>query len=256
MQSSTSDRATRFRIVDFGESRQDLHSRTEVKFTTHDADLGKLRAALATLCQARAHGRDVSRRPVSWVRSLYFDSPEMSACLANLQGLGQRQKLRLRWYDQLLPAEDFYMEIKWRKNRVTGKHRFKMQSDTPLSQMRLKEIHRQLVEVTPREHVREVCRFSEPIVVVQYCREHFQSPDREMRLTMDYDLRFYDQVAKSRLALRLPMKMDGFCVIEGKTPIGREAELKAMLSSLSLRADRCSKYVHGCRLLGHIRVGE
>ena len=70
------------------------------------------------------------------------------------------------------------------------------------------------------------------------------------------DLRFYDQVAKSRLALRFPMKMDGFCVIEGKTPIGREAELKAMLSSLSLRADRCSKYVHGCRLLGHIRVGE
>lgn len=248
---SSNRSTTGFEVIDYGESRNDLRSRTEVKFTLQWPDLGKLRKGLASACRLVSHNEQVST-----VRSLYFDDASLSACRANLDGLGQRTKLRLRWYDSLVPNDRFFMEIKWRKNLVTGKHRYEIQSDTPLNDLSLREIYTRLLQVAPEKNLREVLRYTEPVIVVQYKREHFVSPDAALRLTLDYDLQFYDHMTKKRFAMRFPKKMDGFCVVEGKTPIGREQELKALLHPLTQRADRCSKYVHGCRMLGIVRAGE
>lgn len=240
-----------FEITDYGESRSDLQTRTEVKYTLRHPDFGKLRKALASACRTISHNEAVST-----VRSLYYDDHSLSACRANLNGLGRREKLRLRWYDVLEAPDDFYLEIKWRRNLVTGKHRFKVSSDTSLHELSFREIHRRLLHVTPEKHLRKIYRNTDPIVIVEYQREHFVSPDSEIRLTLDYALRFYDQVGRRKMSSKFPQELDGFCVVEGKTPIGREQELKALLYPLSTRADRCSKYVHGCRMLNHIRGGE
>lgn len=250
-ESAVATKTCGFEILDYGEDRADLHSRTEVKYTQQFPDLGKLRQTLTAACKAISHNERVST-----VRSIYFDTPNLDACVANLHGLGQRKKLRLRWYDTLDAPADFFAEIKWRNNRTTGKHRFQMRAPKPLHELPYGQISRWLFDAVPEKHKRDVLRFAEPVVVVEYKREHFVSPDKELRMTMDYDLRFYDQMGKKSLSMRFPKRMDGFCVVEGKTPLGREAELKSLVHPLTPRADRCSKYVHGCRMVGHIRVGE
>lgn len=91
-----------------------------------------------------------------------------------------------------------------------------------------------------------------PIVLVQYKREHFVSRDASLRLTLDYGIKFIDQVGKRLISTRYGKKLSGLVVLEGKTPVGREHELRSLLAPLSPRTGRCSKYVHGCQTLGHV----
>ncbi len=243
----TADASTpSFEVLDRGDSRQDLASRTEVKFTLHNADVDKLRAVLVGRCKQQVHNG-----PVSHVHSLYFDDARRSACYANLNGDGQRKKLRLRWYDTPLPSHNFYCEIKWRRNRVTGKHRFLMRSPEPLHGMDYRRIWRRLTSAVPHDHVPDVVRFCDPIVLVQYRREHFVSTDETLRMTLDYDIGFFDQVGKRLISTRFGKTLNGLVVLEGKTPVGREHEIRKLIAPLTPRTGRCSKYVHGCQTLGH-----
>ncbi len=81
----------------------------------------------------------VAARPtiddISTVNSVYFDDAALSTCQANLDGLGRRNKVRIRWYDTPQPGHSFFFEIKWRDNRVTGKHRLQMRASERLSEL-------------------------------------------------------------------------------------------------------------------------
>jgi VTC domain-containing protein len=236
-----------FRILGSQTTRSDLVSRREVKFALPGADLGKLRSILDANCRRLIHNDRIST-----VRSIYFDDLRLSACRANLAGVGKRQKLRLRWYDSLAPGKDLFFEIKWRDNRVTGKHRLQLRATQPLVHMAYRQIMDGLLETLPGRHIGQAVRSSEPIAIVEYRREHFASVDGSLRVTLDYDLAFYDQTGRTTVNTSFPHRLPNLIVVEGKTPVGRERELKELLYPLSLRAGRCSKYVHGCRLLGLI----
>lgn len=234
-------------IHDETSERQDLAKRAEVKYALDVADIGKLRSNLATNCRRQVHNN-----PVSVVRSIYFDDAALSSCHANLDGIGSRRKLRLRWYDTLAPRNEFYLEIKWRETRVTGKHRLKVQSTKPVEQMTWSELYALLDPVVP-EHFRcALLRFPEPIIIVQYDREHFTSLDGQLRMTLDYNLTYYDQVGTTRVSTRFPQRLGDLVVVEGKVPVGHEPDLRRLLHPFVPRATRCSKYVHGCSLLNHV----
>lgn len=236
-----------FQLIDKGESRTDLAMRRETKFTFDRVDLDILRRLLETNGRRLVHNQRVST-----VRSLYFDDPRLSACHANLNGLGLRRKLRLRWYDQLLPESDLFLELKWRNNRVTGKHRMRLRANEPVGERNYSELIPALLEAAPTPRALDILANPEPVVVVEYRREHFASQDGLLRVTIDYDMTFYRQLGHQRLRMEFPCRMERLAVLEGKTPIGRERELRDLLHPLTLRAARCSKYVHGCRVLGLI----
>ena len=90
----------------------------------------------------------------------------------------------------------------------------------------------------------------EPVVVVEYKREHFASACGQLRITIDYDITFYRQFGHHQLRMEFPQRLPRVAVLEGKTPVGMERELRALLYPLTLRSGRCSKYVHGCQQLG------
>ena len=234
-----------FRVVDFGNSRSDLAARKEIKFTYDGADIGKFRSLLESNCRRLVHNNQVSV-----VRSIYFDDMMLSACRANLDGLGRRRKLRLRWYDSLWPGNNFFFEIKWRHNRVTGKHRLQIESDVPLIELSYKQIMAGLRNAIPADYLGDVFGYDEPVMIVEYQREHFASEDGCFRITLDYGLTFYDQTCKSRISTVFPQRMPRLIVVEGKSPVGREAELRRLFFPLQARMGRCSKYVNGCRQLG------
>jgi hypothetical protein len=96
----------------------------------------------------------------------------------------------------------------------------------------------------------------EPIVIVEYHREHFASMDKRLRVTLDYDMTFYDQTGKTRISTAFPSKRPDLVVIEGKTAIGDEQSLRALFHPMRLKLSRCSKYVHGCKTLELIHESE
>lgn len=225
----------------------DLEQRSEIKYPMAVADLPKLRRLLEHRCRQQIHAREVST-----VRSIYFDDLRLSACHANLSGLTERHKVRIRWYDRPLPGRDFFLEIKWRRNRRTGKHRQRILSHGPLADLPYREIQQQLIQHLPDQYVRWVLRYDQPTVLVQYRREHFVSDDGLVRLTIDYDLKFYDQTGKPSISLRHPIALPDLVVLEGKLAWGEEHRLKPLLASFRNRMGRCSKYVKACHALGWI----
>jgi len=232
-------------LIDESETRRDLAERRETKFVFEDTDVKTIRALLQGSSKRLVHNQ-----PVSIVRSIYFDDVGLSACHANLDGLGRRRKLRLRWYDQLKPGIDCYLEIKWRENRVTGKHRMRIKSETLVGELSYRRLYEELIAIVPERLVADVVQYNEPVVIVEYKREHFASIDGRLRSTIDYDLKYYDQTGKQAISLRFPQSKPDFVVLEGKTPVGSERELREMFYPLQLRAQRCSKYLHGCAMLG------
>ena len=232
-------------VLDESEVRRDLAERRETKFVFENTDVKTIRSFLQGSSKRLVHNR-----PVSIVRSVYFDDVCLSACHANLDGLGRRRKLRLRWYDAPKPGKQCYLEVKWRDNRVTGKHRMLITSDLPVGEMSYQNLHEELIKVVPERLVADVVTYSEPVVIVEYKREHFASSDGRLRSTIDYDLKYYDQTGKRAITLSFPQYKPDFIVLEGKTPVGSERELREMFYPLQLRAQRCSKYVHGCAMLG------
>ncbi len=241
------DRRKVFRVLDQETARVDLAARREVKYNLPGADLGKLRSLLDVNCRRLRY-----KETISTVRSIYFDDVRLSACRANLDGIGKRHKVRLRWYDSLQPTRDCYLEIKWRDNRVTGKFRLHLQCECPLIEMTYRQIINGLLDSLPPQYVAALLASSEPIALVEYQREHFASNDGCLRITLDYHLAFYDQTGQAYISTTFPQRLGQLVVVEGKTPVGRESELRQLLHPYSLRVGRCSKYVHACRLLGLI----
>jgi SPX domain protein involved in polyphosphate accumulation len=223
--------------------------RKELKFTLPQADVDKLRILLEGNARRQVHSDEVSL-----VHSVYFDDPQLSTCRANLDGLGRRNKVRLRWYDRPLPGEEFFFEIKWRENRITGKHRFQVRAGEPIGCLDYRTLVATLTDALPEGCRAMLARYCEPTVLVRYRREHFVSRDQALRATVDYDICYFDQTGKRRISTSFVRRNEGLVVLEGKTPPGRERELRRLLHPLGARVGRCSKYVDGCQMLGLIRV--
>jgi hypothetical protein len=233
------------RIQDETSLRKDLAVRRETKFVLTGTDLGQIRSSLLRLSTRQVHNETISV-----VRSVYFDDYRLSACHANLDGLGERTKLRLRWYDSILPERSCFLEIKWRSNRVTGKYRMRVDSTMPVSDLSYRELRDEVLRTAPPAAVAAILQYPEPVVVVEYKREHYLGDHGDFRATIDYDLAFYDQTGKRAISMSFPIRNREFVVVEGKTPLGREYALRQILYPIRLRASRCSKYVKGCQALG------
>ncbi len=247
------DRSSYFSILeDEGEQRSDVRERTESKFVMPGADIGTIRQILLNRFQRQIHNERVST-----VRSLYFDDPRFSACHANLDGLDSRRKVRVRWYDSLLPQHEFYFEIKWRENKLTGKHRLRLRAERPLHEMNFREMQNQLMNILPTGFQTRFLRNIEPVLVVEYHREHFVSQDpiraAGVRLTLDYDLKFYDQTGRRNLRMDFGRRLQDFVLIECKVPSGFAVRPESFFSPLKLRVESCSKYVLGCKTLELVR---
>ena len=245
-----SERAAFFDVINSDTKRTDLSGRREIKYAIPDMDVAKLRRLLESNCRRLIHNH-----AVSVVRSIYFDDARLSACRANLDGVGLRRKVRLRWYDSPKPKEDCFFEIKWRDNRVTGKHRLQLQSRRPIADLSYTQIQGHLEAILPEALLPDLLLYSEPVVIVQYKREHFATDDG-LRITLDYDLTWYDQSGRRTISMYFPQRLEDLVVVEGKTPVGREGELRQWLYPFTPRAGRCSKYVRGCCQLGLIHRSE
>jgi hypothetical protein len=237
-----------FELVDLTKTRADLSRRRELKFVLTCLDLEPLRRLLEGNGQ-----RQIFNGQVSIVRSVYFDDAQRSACRANVDGLSQRSKLRLRWYDSPLPERECYLEIKWRDNRVTGKYRLQLRSRDELGTLPYAALLDRLAAVVPAVYLPTLLRYPEPTVLVEYRREHFVAPERPLRVTLDYGLVYYDQTGKQRISTAFGRRHEGLVVLEGKLPVGCERELRSFLQPFGARIARCSKYVHGCQRLGLLR---
>ena len=181
-----------------------------------------------------------------YVNNIYFDTPSLEHYHANVRGIAQRVKCRIRWYGKPAgPIARPTLELK-RKSGLLGS-----KESHPLQPFDLDE----------RFDARHVLEKSDlpatlrcdlgplhPVLMNRYRRRYFLSHDGKYRLTVDSELA-YRTVARGVNLFPAWMPTDGRVIVELKFGVGGEAGASRIATRFPFRMTRSSKYVIGIEAL-------
>lgn len=102
----------------------EMKKRYERKYLVHNDYLEVLRKRVQIFCEADEYAiRDDLEYPQYTVKSIYFDSIDWNAYDEKLEGLRDRNKLRIRGYNHYQPDNKVFFEIKHKFENRIGKSR-------------------------------------------------------------------------------------------------------------------------------------
>lgn len=184
--------------------------------------------------------------PPRQVNSLYFDTLGLDAYNDHLEGVPERRKLRFRWYGPDLSRAQGHFELKCKRERAGWKMAAPVAGWIDFEKTGWTQALNGLADGLQGENraaFLEMLKVSRPIILNSYQREYYVSADGRLRLTLDYDMRAYDQwlTAKPNIRFRLP-QLDQM-LIEFKCSVGDSGMLADVMSSFPLRSHQHSKYV-------------
>jgi hypothetical protein len=214
--------------------------RYELKLVTSSSRLPQLRGLL------QQHGETFRVHHASrQVNSIYFDTPNLGCYRANLLGDTNRHKLRLRWYGESANSEvsTAQLELKRKRNMLGDKKLFLLPDPIDLSQT-WRQLRQSLLAQTPAPWHIQVNEASQAVTVTQYWREYWVSADGQIRVTLDYKQRAYDQQGYFRPNLRHALVIPDTLVIEIKADPIHSDRLEEIAGILPLQRTRHSKYVN------------
>jgi SPX domain protein involved in polyphosphate accumulation len=226
--------------------------RREVKFVFPAADPEKI----ARVLEQNAEPVRFGESDVSSVSSIYFDDHRLSSCEESMAGVSRRVKLRVRWYDESMATRRLFFERKRREGSTIHKDRTAFDLAAPLDRIPYSKLVDQLdAQLDPVDGA-WLARRQEPTMLVAYRRRHFRDRDSAIRITLDWDLRGYDQLGRLRPSRDTEVEADWRVIVEGKAVPGSEDALRALLAPLRPRLSRSSKYVHCCSRAGWPQIPE
>jgi hypothetical protein len=187
--------------------------------------------------------------PPRVVNNVYFDTHSLGAFEENLVGASGRAKVRLRWYG---PADDFAetgtLEVKLRRNKLGWKLSYPVTAmprlDEPWS-----DAQRRIREEIPWDARIHLDEHPMPALLNRYHRLYYLSGDGDIRLTVDTQLRAYDQrfgrVPDFHRSIDLPEML----VVEFKFAPADRARAMKVIEGIPLRVSRSSKYATACTMM-------
>jgi SPX domain protein involved in polyphosphate accumulation len=217
--------------------------RYEIKYVTKETELGKI------LSRVHAHRAGfVEHHPTRQVNSIYFDSANYDCLESGLAGLSERAKIRLRWYGNSLQPKRATLEHKQKYGALGRKISQMFDTCFDFENMSHMELRRFLCRETkgPLAHV--IAMYCYPVLLNSYDRLYYISADKKVRLTIDSNLKFYDQRLSARFNTRRARPTNGTLVVEIKAH-SEDADLVTEIANhFGFRATAFSKFAVG--LLG------
>ena len=159
--------------------------RHEWKHEISYSDLMVLRQRLGAVMQRDAHAKNGRY----FIRSLYFDNAADKALREKLDGVNDREKFRIRYYNH--DPSVIHLEKKRRRNGLGSKE---MAALTAGEAQRIVDGDTEWMKNADRPLVRELYTKMQsqglrPKTIVDYMREPFVYGPGNVRVTLDYDIR-------------------------------------------------------------------
>ena len=162
-----------------------MNWRHEWKIEISPADLLILRQRLRAIAKPDPHAKNGRY----FIRSLYFDAPDDRALREKIDGVNQREKFRIRYYNGDLSV--IHLEKKSKRNGLGHKRSADL---TPQEAQKIINGDLEWMAQHPHELVRELyskmrTQGLRPKTIVDYTREPFVYAPGNVRVTFDYDIR-------------------------------------------------------------------
>jgi hypothetical protein len=183
--------------------------------------------------------------PPRIVNTLYLDTPAAGSLRANLFGLSERTKLRYRWYGDDLCHVQGQMEIKHKANQLGWKEIQPISAMFDLTRVPWREMIGSLRQEAVGSFGVWLATHAQPMLITSYLRHYFASADGQLRLTVDQDLRMYEQILHVKPNLTCAAPPQDALVIEIKAGIAQARRISDLLTTCSIPVRRHSKYVTG-----------
>jgi hypothetical protein len=239
--------------------------RFELKYLVDDAITPALRDFVSSYLELDDYG---ARRPdMSYpVYSVYLDSDDLETYHAAVNGIRNRFKLRLRYYNDD-PDGPVYLEVKAREDNCILKQRCAVRREAvglllggqlPEPKHLLSREPRHLVALQ-RFNLHQMQLNAQPKAHNQYLREAWVSPEvNSIRVTMDRNIRIEPHFRGQPVTeLTRPVQVfPEFTVVELKFTARYPKWFNQMVQRFDLMQSSSAKYVEGVTLLGEHRFHD
>lgn len=182
------------------------------------------------------------------VNNIYFDSFDLQGLNANLSGVGRREKLRLRWYGGALGrVADAQLELKCKEGAAGWKEMSPFAGALALEETPWPALLAALRSGLDARARHWLAHYSQPTLINSYHRAYYETPDGALRLTLDTQLRAYDQRFTACPNLRRRALQPEEMVVELKAPVDDAStrRVATVLATFPVRVGRFSKYLRG-----------
>jgi hypothetical protein len=192
--------------------------------------------------------------PPRRVNNVYFDTPDLFAFAENLSGASTRSKVRLRWYGETDRPESTVLEVKRRRNHLGWKNHYPA-GPMDFRSHRWLKLRRDLRSALSPEGRLWLDSHPQPILINRYDRQYFESPEGNIRATLDWRQGVFDQRLKARPNVRNRANLPDTLVVEVKFEHGDHARGSEVVAGIPVRVSRNSKYMIGVEsILGPLRA--
>lgn len=128
------------------------------------------------------------------VNNIYFDTTDFSSFVDNIEGVKDRQKVRIRWYGDLLgECNNPVLEIKYKQGLIGWKERHNLPNfiiDLE-NYFNFKGLFEKLVDNNNFDLIKLNLKSLIPTLLNRYERTYYLSSDKKYRLTLDNKMEFY-----------------------------------------------------------------
>lgn len=179
------------------------------------------------------------------VNNIYFDTNGYKFYFDNVDGVADRQKVRIRWYGDTFGAiQSPKLEIKIKNGLVGDKWTFDLNSFTLDRAITSKGLHRLFADSKLPRPIYELVRDLKPTLVNSYTRRYFVSADQRFRITLDYEV-FYRNIRSRMNNFSKMPQADPFNVVELKYNLENDRIANSISNQFPFRLSKNSKYVNG-----------
>jgi SPX domain protein involved in polyphosphate accumulation len=191
------------------------------------------------------------------VNNCYFDDSSMSFYHQNVAGDDKRSKYRLRWYgDDFSQVQNPVLEIKKKHGLVGDKISFPLKNlNLDLYQYSSRDLLNEIKKTAFNTHLLELesaIQMLKPSLYNSYERRYFLSDCERFRITVDYNMQFYD-VKTTPFTLTKAALPE--VILELKYAIKDDKASRKISQGLRARLSKHSKYVRGVDLIYHQTPG-
>ena len=184
-----------------------------------------------------------------YVNNIYFETNDFQFFFDNINGLSDREKIRVRWYgDMFGEIAAPKLELKTKKGFVMMKTSYRIRPFILDVGIDLETIHEAIETSGVPEHVRNKLKSLRPVTANSYLRKYFMSANGRFRITLDSELWYYRLESFRNQFLQKEMDRQ-HVILELKYNEELDDNANIISNFFPFRVTKNSKYVQAVELM-------